>query len=87
MLQTFEGYWDNGRILPFGAPIRIAGRPKVLITVLENEPVKPVPEKRKTRYIIEPDPSKSPELGCWKGLAVVPDDFGAPLDEMKEYMF
>ena len=37
MLQTYEGYWDNGRILPLsGSPIRITGQPKVLITVLND---------------------------------------------------
>ena len=37
MLQTYEGYWDNGRVLSLNnSPIKITGHPKVLITVLDD---------------------------------------------------
>jgi len=44
MYQTYEGYWDDGRVLSRGSPIRIANRRKVLITVLEEQE----PKKAKT---------------------------------------
>jgi len=44
------------------------------------------PKKRKTPYILEPDTTKTPTLGCWEGLAVIPDAFYEPLDDLKEYM-
>jgi len=36
--------------------------------------------------IREVNPSKS-VLGLWKGEAIIPDDFNAPLDDLKEYMY
>jgi hypothetical protein len=55
MLQTYEGYWDDGRILPIGSPIKIAGRRKVLITVLEEEPKKPLSIEEKLARCVEID--------------------------------
>jgi len=33
----------------------------------------------------EADPSKS-ALGLWEGETTIPDDFNAPLEDLKEYM-
>ena len=55
MLQTYEGFWDNGRILPSGTPIKIIGRPKVLITVLENESEKDMTVEEKLAFCAEID--------------------------------
>ena len=36
MLQTYEGYYENGRFYPAGQPIMITGRKKVIMTVLKE---------------------------------------------------
>jgi hypothetical protein len=41
MYQTYEGYWNDGRVLTAGSPIRIANRCRVLITVLEEQEQEP----------------------------------------------
>lgn len=33
-----------------------------------------------------PPVTGTPKAGRWEGRAVVPDDFDAPLDELREYM-
>jgi DNA-damage-inducible protein J len=40
-----------------------------------------------TRYLLEPDTSKTPVLGRSDGLIEIPIDFDEPLEEMKEYMY
>ena len=41
MLQSYVGYWDDGRVLPIGAPIRIAKNRKVIITELDEQVQEP----------------------------------------------
>ena len=65
-------------------PISVKGQHEVVITFLE--PVDDAKAK-KSRYIREPDPTKSTILGLWEGEVKIPDDFNEPLDEMKEYMY
>ncbi|MCL2086383.1 MAG: hypothetical protein FWH05_02155 [Oscillospiraceae bacterium] len=36
MLQAYDGYWNNDGIFPIGAPQKIVGYRKVVITVLEE---------------------------------------------------
>jgi DNA-damage-inducible protein J len=40
-----------------------------------------------SRYLLEPDPSKTPVFGCMKGKMKIMPDFDEPLEEMKEYMY
>ena len=49
---------------------------------------KTAPQKREysSRYLLEPDTSKVPTLGEFKGLMEVPVDFCEPVEDMKEYM-
>ena len=35
-IQAIEGYLENGRLLPIGTNIHIAGRRKVIMTVLDD---------------------------------------------------
>jgi len=44
MLQTYEGYLENGKFYPIGQPVNMQGRCRVIITVLD----KPISEKHDT---------------------------------------
>ena len=46
MMQAYEGYLENGRFTPLEMPIRMDGRRKVIMTVL-NEPVQDEPVQNK----------------------------------------
>jgi hypothetical protein len=37
VLQSYVGYWDDGRVLSIGSPIRIAKNRKVIITELDEQ--------------------------------------------------
>lgn len=50
MLQAYEGYLDDGRIFPAVSPIKITGRRKVIITVLDEEPEKAVSAEEKLAF-------------------------------------
>ena len=64
-------------------PITVKGEYKVIITFIEL--IKKSSAK-KTCILRQPDTAKTPAIGEWDGMAVIPDDFNEPLDEMKEYM-
>ena len=36
MLQTYEGYLENGVFIPIGLPVSIQGRRRVIVTVLDG---------------------------------------------------
>ena len=38
-------------------------------------------------YLLKPDPTKMPLVGCMKDSMEIPPDFDEPLDEMKGYMY
>ena len=40
MLQAYEGYFENDRFYPIGSPVRISGRRRVVLTVLEDDTAK-----------------------------------------------
>ena len=42
---------------------------------------------KKSRYLLEADPSKTPVFGRLKDYIEIPPDFDEPLEEMKEYMY
>ena len=65
-------------------PIPIKEQYEVVITFIE--PVEKAAEKN-PRFLREPDSTKTPTIGEWDGMAVIPDDFNEPLEEMKEYMY
>ena len=44
MLQAYEGYLDKGRFYPSGPSVRIQGRRRVIVTVLDE----PTPEQKET---------------------------------------
>ena len=85
-VKTYRAYYNDGLFIPY-EPVTIPKGCQVVVTVLDFllEDVKESMESNLT--IMRPaDPSKS-ALGLWEGEIVVPDDFNAPLDDLKEYMF
>ncbi|MCL2037274.1 MAG: hypothetical protein FWG83_07835 [Oscillospiraceae bacterium] len=88
MLRTYEGYWDDGRVLPIGKPIIIERQCRVLITVLENEPLKleNATENLNPFYILEANTSKTPVLGRYDGMVKIPDEIiMSPSDFLKAH--
>ena len=65
-------------------PISVEGSYEVVITFVE--PIGKGIDKN-SRYLLEPNTSKTPVLGRLNGIIEIPDDFNEPLDEMKEYMY
>ena len=65
-------------------PIPVKEQYEVVITFIE--PVEKA-TKKNPRFLREPDSTKIPTIGEWDGMAVIPDDFNEPLEEMKEYMY
>lgn len=47
MLQTYEGYWNDKGIFPIGSPVKVTGKRRVIITVLD-EPVQETPKAAET---------------------------------------
>jgi len=85
-IKTYRAYYNDGAFIPY-EPVTIPKGCQVVVTVLDFllEDVKESEESKLT--VIHPaDPSKS-ALGLWEGEIVVPDDFNAPLEDLKEYMF
>ena len=39
-MQAYEGYLENGRFYPIGKQVHLAGRRRVVVTVVD-EPIKP----------------------------------------------
>jgi len=37
MLQAYEGYLENGQVHPIGAPVRVSGRRRVVVTILDEQ--------------------------------------------------
>ena len=80
-MQTIEAIYDGVTFTP-KRPISIKGKHEVVITFLG-----PVVEvDNNLQLLLEPDVTKIPVLGRYDGLINIPEDFNAPLDEMKEYM-
>jgi len=85
-VKTYRAYYNDGLFIPY-EPVTIPKGCQVVVTVLDflSEDAK---ESRDNNFaIIRPaDPSKS-AIGLWEGEIVLPDDFNAPLEDLKEYMF
>ena len=43
-MQAYEGYYENGQFTPMGPPMRVHGRRRVILTVLDE----PAPEPAET---------------------------------------
>lgn len=56
------------------------------VVIMFIEPVEK-PQTDPPLYLLEPNPNKTPVLGRLNGTTKIPEDFDAPLDEMKEYMY
>ena len=93
-VKAYRAYYDDGLFIPY-EPVTIPKGCQVVVTVLdflvEDTQVSNGQNFQtdiyKTPTIMkEADPSKS-ALGLWEGEVTVPDDFNAPLDDLKEYMY
>jgi len=84
-MHAIRAIYDGVNFTP-KQPITVKEPYEVVITFLE--PVgEDTPPLRKTRYLLEPDPTKIPTMGELEGTFKVPDDFNEPLDDLKEYMY
>jgi predicted DNA-binding antitoxin AbrB/MazE fold protein len=93
-VKAYRAYYDDGLFIPY-EPVTIPKGCQVVVTVLDflAEDVQEADEQNicansHNAAIImqEADPSKS-MLGLWEGEVTVPDDFNAPLEDLKEYMY
>ena len=75
-VKAYRAYYDDGLFIPY-EPVTIPKGCQVIVTVLDFNT---------TTIIRDADPDKS-ALGLWEGEVTVPDDFNAPLDDLKEYMY
>ena len=93
-VKSYRAYYDDGLFIPF-EPVTIPKGSQVIVTVLDflveglqesNEQNFRKASQNSSVIMREADPSKS-ALGLWKGETTIPDDFNAPLEDLKEYMY
>ncbi|MCL1883472.1 MAG: DUF104 domain-containing protein [Defluviitaleaceae bacterium] len=93
-VKAYRAYYDDGLFIPY-EPVAIPKGCQVVVTVLDflaEGELKPKEQISQTDFYSSPiimqkaDPSKS-ALGLWEGEVAVPDDFNAPLEDLKEYMY
>ncbi|MCL2499766.1 MAG: DUF104 domain-containing protein [Defluviitaleaceae bacterium] len=93
-VKAYRAYYDDGLFIPY-EPVAIPKGCQVVVTVLDflaegaqksNEQISQMDFCNSPIIMQKADPSKS-ALGLWEGEATVPDDFNAPLDDLKEYMY
>jgi hypothetical protein len=70
MLTAVKGIYKNGQIILEEQP-NLPEETRVVVTFLEQENAKP---------------KKSIRVGSMEGAFTVPDDFNAPIDDLKAYM-
>jgi len=73
--HVYEGYYENGRVIPIGNPFIPENR-KLVITVLDE--MYNTQEKAAI--------SRQSVFGSMKGKVWMAEDFDAPLDDFREYM-
>ena len=92
-VKTYRAYYDDGIFIPY-EPVTIPKGCQVVVTVLDflledaqepNEQQLLAVNDKSPAIVRQADPSKS-ALGLWEGETIIPDDFNAPLDDLKEYM-
>ena len=71
MLTTIKGTYYNGQIILDEIPAA-KNKSKVVVTFLEE---------------IQSSPFQKRRLGSLKGKIGIPDNFNAPLDDLKDYMY
>ena len=93
-VKAYRAYYDDGLFIPY-EQVTIPKGCQVIVTVLdflaEGTQVTIEQDFQTATYntaaiMREAEPSKS-ALGLWEGEATVPDDFNAPLDDLKDYMY
>ena len=93
-VKAYRAYYDDGLFIPY-EPVAIPKGCQVIVTVLDflaedtqepNEQISQMDFCNSSIIMQKSDPSKS-AVGLWEGEATVPDDFNAPLDDLKEYMY
>jgi len=70
MLTTIKGYYDHGQIILKEEP-HISTKTEVIVTFLQDEHTAHTAKRT---------------LGLLKGKISIPDDFNAPLEDLKDYM-
>lgn len=70
MLTTIKGYYEDGQIVLAETP-SVSDKTEVMVTFLESQS----PKEKKERV-----------TGGLKGQVSIPDDFNAPLEDMRDYM-
>jgi len=70
MLTTVKGYYDHGKIV-LDEDVSVAEKTAVIVTFLEETGV----NEKKQRI-----------PGALKGKVTLPEDFNAPLEDLKDYM-
>jgi hypothetical protein len=71
MFKTIKGYFEEGQIILAETP-HVANKTEVIVTFLSEDDKAEILTKRKP--------------GGLKGKVVIPDDFNAPLEDLKDYM-
>ena len=93
-VKAYRAYYDDGLFIPYET-VAIPKGCQVVVTVLdflaegEQEPSEQNSQTaayNTSTIMREADPSKS-ALGLWEGETTIPDDFNAPLEDLKEYMY
>ena len=93
-VKTYRAYYDDGLFIPY-EPVIVPKGCQVIVTVLDFliDGTQPSEEQNlsatpcnSSAIMKEADPSKS-ALGLWEGETTIPDDFNAPLDDLRAYMF
>ena len=93
-VKTYRAYYDDGLFIPY-EPVTIPKGCQVVVTVLDflaesaqasGEENFGLDSYKNSAILRKANPSKS-ALGLWEGETTVPDDFNAPTDDLKEYMY
>jgi hypothetical protein len=80
MVKAIEGTYENGHLI-LNETFPTSKKTKVVLLVLEEE--EPVDANRKSGGLGH---SGGVRLGSLAGKYSIPDDFNAPLDDLRDYM-
>ena len=92
-VKAYLAYYSDGLFIPYES-VTIPKGSQVVVTVLDFLP-EGMQELNEQKFRMgfydspavmqKADPNKS-AVGLWEGEITVPDDFNAPLEDLKEYM-